>query len=144
VRNKKDEPGAVFHSHSEQETRTIAEKLARDFRGDEVVFLIGDLGAGKTVFAKGLAAGLGLDDIGQVCSPTFTLMNVYLARAPIYHLDLYRLGNTPEIRDLGFEDYVGEGVIVVEWAEKIDFPMPAIKVRITAADDETRTIIIER
>jgi tRNA threonylcarbamoyladenosine biosynthesis protein TsaE len=137
-------PTAVFRSHSEKETRAAAETLARGFRGDEVVFLVGELGAGKTVFAKGIAAGLGLEDIGQVCSPTFTLMNVYQARVPMYHLDLYRLGTTPEIRDLGFEDYVGDGVIVVEWAEKIDFPMPAIKVRIEAAADETRTISIER
>jgi tRNA threonylcarbamoyladenosine biosynthesis protein TsaE len=138
-------PGApaAVRTRSEEETRAAAADLAREFRGDEVVFLIGELGAGKTVFAKGIAAGLGLDDIGQVCSPTFTLMNVYQARVPIYHLDLYRLGTTPEIRDLGFEDYVGDGVIVVEWAEKIDFPMPAIKVRIEVAADETRTISIE-
>lgn len=134
---------AAVRTRSEEETRAAAADLAREFRGDEVVFLIGELGAGKTVFAKGIAAGLGLDDIGQVCSPTFTLMNVYQARVPIYHLDLYRLGTTPEIRDLGFEDYVGDGVIVVEWAEKIDFPMPAIKVRIEVAADETRTISIE-
>ena len=131
-------------THSEAETRAVAETLARGFKGDEVVFLIGDLGAGKTVFAKGLAAGLGLSDINQVCSPTFTLMNVYQACVPIFHLDLYRLANTPEIRDLGFEDYVGAGVIVVEWAEKIDFPMPAIKVRIDVAADDSRTITIER
>ena len=139
----KARPTMAIRSHSEDETRAAAESLARGFRGDEVVFLIGDLGAGKTVFAKGLAAGLGLSDINQVCSPTFTLMNVNQARMPIYHLDLYRLANTPEIRDLGFEDYVGDGVIVVEWAEKIDFPMPAIKIRIDVAADDTRTIRIE-
>jgi tRNA threonylcarbamoyladenosine biosynthesis protein TsaE len=130
-------------TRSEEETRAVAKTLARGFKGDEVVFLIGDLGAGKTVFAKGLAAGLGLSDINQVCSPTFTLMNIYQARVPIYHLDLYRLADTPEIRDLGFEDYIGDGVIIVEWAEKIDFPMPAIKVRIEVASDDTRTITIE-
>ena len=140
---KKKGPPAAVKTHSEEETRAVAEALARGFKGDEVVFLIGDLGAGKTVFTKGLAAGLGLSDINQVCSPTFTLMNVYQARMPIYHLDLYRLADTPEIRDLGFEDYVGDGVIVVEWAEKIDFPMPAIKVRIEVAADDTRTILIE-
>ncbi len=142
-RSPKNDRSRVIRSRSEQDTRAAAAALAKGFRGDEVVFLIGDLGAGKTVFAKGIAAGLGLADIGQVCSPTFTLMNVYAARVPIYHLDLYRLAGTPEIRDLGFEDYVGDGVIVVEWAEKIDFPMPAIKVRIEAGPDETRTITIE-
>ena len=144
----KDNPAAAhpksIKTRSEAETRAVAETLARGFKGDEVVFLIGDLGAGKTVFAKGLAAGLGLSDVNQVCSPTFTLMNVYQARVPIYHLDLYRLADTPEIRDLGFEDYIGDGVIIVEWAEKIDFPMPAIKVRIEVAADDTRTITIER
>ncbi|MDD8027340.1 MAG: tRNA (adenosine(37)-N6)-threonylcarbamoyltransferase complex ATPase subunit type 1 TsaE [Acidobacteriota bacterium] len=132
----------VFRSHSEKETRDFAARWAKTFKGDEVIFLVGELGAGKTVFAKGVAAGLGLKDIGEVCSPTFTLMNIYLARAPIYHLDLYRLGNGPEIRDLGFEDYVGEGVILVEWAEKIDFPMPAIRVLIKVETDESRTIRI--
>jgi tRNA threonylcarbamoyladenosine biosynthesis protein TsaE len=70
-------------------------------------------------------------------------MNVYQARAPIYHLDLYRLGGGAEIRDLGFEDYVGEGVILVEWAEKIDFPMRAIRVSIKVEPDETRLIRID-
>jgi tRNA threonylcarbamoyladenosine biosynthesis protein TsaE len=146
-KDPRERPGAlpsVIRSRSEEETRAAATALARRFQGDEVVFLIGELGAGKTVFAKGIAAGLGLADIGEVCSPTFTLMNVYQARVPIYHLDLYRLANTPEIRDLGFEDYVGDGVIVVEWAEKIDFPMPAIKVRIDVGADDMRTISIER
>jgi tRNA threonylcarbamoyladenosine biosynthesis protein TsaE len=140
ARRKKQAAANVFRSKSEKETREFASRLAGTFKGDEVVFLVGELGAGKTVFAKGVAAGLGLQDIGEVCSPTFTLMNIYQARVPIYHLDLYRLGSTPEIRDLGFEDYVGDGVILVEWAEKIDFPMPAIRVSIKVEADETRTI----
>jgi tRNA threonylcarbamoyladenosine biosynthesis protein TsaE len=130
----------VFRSKSAKQTRDFAARWSRTFKGNEVVFLVGELGAGKTVFAKGIAAGLGLKDIGEVCSPTFTLMNVYQARVPIYHLDLYRLGSSPEIRDLGFEDYVGDGVILVEWAEKIEFPMPAVRVAITVEADETRTI----
>lgn len=120
----------------------MAKKLARTFKGDEVVFLIGELGAGKTVFAKGIAAGLGLKDIHQVCSPTFTLMNVYLARVPIYHFDLYRLAQAAEITDLGFEDYIGEGVVVVEWAEKIDFPIQAVSITIEVGDNEQRIITI--
>ncbi|MCX6560224.1 MAG: tRNA (adenosine(37)-N6)-threonylcarbamoyltransferase complex ATPase subunit type 1 TsaE [Candidatus Aminicenantes bacterium] len=140
ARRKKQAAANVFRSKSEKETREFAARLAGTFKGNEVVFLVGELGAGKTVFAKGVAAGLGLEDIGEVCSPTFTLMNVYQARFPIYHLDLYRLGSAPEIRDLGFEDYVGDGVILVEWAEKIDFPMPAIRVSIKVEPDETRTI----
>ena len=129
-------------SHSPEETLALAKKLARTFKGDEVVFLIGELGAGKTVFAKGIAAGLGLKNTHQVCSPTFTLMNVYFARVPIYHFDLYRLAKAAEITDLGFEDYIGEGVVVVEWAEKIDFPLQAVSIMIVVGDDEQRIITI--
>lgn len=129
-------------SHSPEETLALAKKLARTFKGDEVVFLIGELGAGKTVFAKGIAAGLGLKNIHQVCSPTFTLMNIYLARVPIYHFDLYRLDKAAEITGLGFEDYIGEGVVVVEWAEKIAFQIQAVYVTINVEDDESRTIHI--
>lgn len=131
-------------TRSAAETIAAAKELARGFKGDEVVFLVGELGAGKTVFAKGLAAGLGLKNIHRVCSPTFTIMNVYSARVPIYHFDLYRLGKAAEIRDLGFEDYVGEGVVVVEWAERMADPYPAIEVLIEAGPDDRRTIRIKR
>jgi len=132
----------IYTTHSEQETFALARKLAKNFKGDEVVFLIGELGAGKTVFAKGIAAGLGLKDIHQVCSPSFTLLNVYSAKVPIYHLDLYRLGGEAEIRDLGFEDYIGEGVVLIEWAEKIIFPLAAIRVHIEVGDGCERRIKI--
>jgi tRNA threonylcarbamoyladenosine biosynthesis protein TsaE len=132
----------LFATRSPVETLAVARALSREFKGDEVVFLIGELGAGKTVFAKGIAAGLGLKNIHQVCSPTFTLMNVYLARVPIYHFDLYRLAKAAEITDLGFEDYIGQGVVVVEWAEKITFSIPAIYVTIKVENDESRTIHI--
>lgn len=136
-------PRLVF-SRSPEETMAIARELAGGFKGDETVFLIGNLGAGKTVFTKGLAAGLGLKDIHQVCSPTFTLMNVYQARVPIYHFDLYRLAGSDDVLNLGFEDYLGEGVVVVEWAEKIEFPIEAIRVVLTAEADERRRIEITR
>jgi len=132
----------TYTTYSEQETFALAKKLAKNFKGDEVVFLIGELGAGKTVFAKGIAAGLGLEDIHQVCSPSFTLLNIYLAKIPIYHLDLYRLSGEAEIRDLGFEDYIGEGVVLIEWAEKITFPLSAIRVRIEVGEGCERRIKI--
>jgi len=122
----------------------IARELAAGFQGDETVFLIGDLGAGKTVFTKGLAAGLGLKDVHQVCSPTFTLMNVYQARVPIYHFDLYRLPGSDDVLNLGFEDYLGEGVVIVEWAEKIEFPLEAIRIVLAVEADERRRIEITR
>jgi len=132
----------TYATYSEQETFALARKLAKNFKGDEVVFLIGELGAGKTVFAKGIAAGLGLKDIHQVCSPSFTLLNVYAAKVPIYHLDLYRLSGEAEIRDLGFEDYIGEGVVLIEWAEKITFPLSAIRVHIEVGEGCARRIRI--
>jgi len=135
-------PHSTFFTHSPDETIDLAKKLAGKFKGDEVVFLIGELGAGKTVFTKGIAAGLGLRNIHQVCSPSFTLMNVYPARVPIYHFDLYRLTKDGEIFELGFEDYIGEGVIVIEWAEKIKFSIEAIYITIKIEDGDRRRIEI--
>jgi len=136
--------GGVWFTRSERGTYLLARRWASTFRGDEVVFLIGELGAGKTVFAKGIAAGLGIKDVRQVCSPTFTLINAYQARVPIIHLDLYRLGGRAEIRDLGFEDAVGEAVILIEWAERIDFPLDGREVQIDVQPDGRRRISISR
>ncbi len=127
---------------SERETFLLAKKLARDFKGQEVVFLIGELGAGKTVFAKGIAAGLGLKDVHQVCSPSYTLINIYKAKYPIFHIDLYRLGKNAEIQDLGWEDYLGQGIIVVEWAEKIKFNLDAIRVVFHMGKKDQRKITV--
>ncbi|MBM3310738.1 MAG: tRNA (adenosine(37)-N6)-threonylcarbamoyltransferase complex ATPase subunit type 1 TsaE [Candidatus Aminicenantes bacterium] len=133
----------VFRTRSEAGTLRLAKRFGRSLAGDEVVFLIGELGAGKTVFAKGVAAGLGLRSVRDVCSPTFTLLNVYQARVPVYHLDLYRLGGGEEVRDLGFEDYVGAGVILVEWGEKVDFPLSAVRVTIEVEPGGGRRITVE-
>ncbi len=140
-RSKKDLE--VHTTSSERETFLIAKKLAESFEGREVVLLIGELGAGKTVFAKGIAAGLGLEDIHQACSPSFTLVNIYQAKFPIYHIDLYRLGKESEIEDLGWEDYLDRGVIIVEWAEKLRVDMESIRVTIEIEADDTRKIKIE-
>jgi tRNA threonylcarbamoyladenosine biosynthesis protein TsaE len=132
----------VSVTHSELETFHLAEKLGRDFRGNEIVLLTGELGAGKTVFAKGLASGLGVKDISQVCSPSYTLINIYQGKYPLYHLDLYRLREDAEISDLGWEDFLGEAVVIVEWAEKIKFPMDGIRVTIEVGRADERTISI--
>jgi tRNA threonylcarbamoyladenosine biosynthesis protein TsaE len=129
-------------SASENETFELAKKLAKSFKGQEVVLLTGELGAGKTIFAKGIAAGLGLDDVHQVCSPSFTLVNIYQAKYPVYHIDLYRLGNDAEIADLGWEEYLDSGVVIVEWAEKLHMEIDAIRINIEVLDDETRKIVI--
>jgi tRNA threonylcarbamoyladenosine biosynthesis protein TsaE len=130
-------------STSEDETFELAQNLAGSFLGEEVVLLTGELGAGKTVFAKGIAAGLGLEDVNQVCSPTFTLVNIYQAKCPVFHIDLYRLGKDSEIDDLGWEDYLECGVVIVEWAEKLKMEMDAIRISIEVLSDETRKITIE-
>jgi len=134
--------GAVHTTRSEDETLRLAEELARGFAGDEIVLLTGELGAGKTVFTKGLAAGLGVKDSGQVCSPSYTLINVYQGRVPVFHIDLYRLRKDSEVEDLGLEDYLGEGVVIIEWAEKLGFPLEGIRVRIEPGPNEERTITI--
>lgn len=120
----------------------MARELASGFKGDEVILLQGELGAGKTVFAKGVAAGLDVQDITQVCSPSFTLINVYQARFPIIHMDLYRLGKSSDVYDLGWEDYLGQGVIIVEWAEKLEYDAEAIHILIEVGEKEERKIMI--
>ena len=120
----------------------IAADLARTLNGDEVILLSGELGAGKTVFTKGICRGLGLEDIHSVGSPSYTLVNIYQARFTVYHMDLYRLGGEADITDLGWEDFLGEGIIVIEWADKITVDFPCIRVRIEADEDDIRTIII--
>jgi len=141
---KSDRNTEELRSSSERETFLLAKRLAESFEGEEVVFLIGELGAGKTIFAKGIAAGLGLEDVHQVCSPSFTLVNIYQSKFPIFHIDLYRLAKESEIEDLGLEDYLGRGVIIIEWGEKLHADIAAIKVTIEVEDDDSRKIKIER
>lgn len=117
---------ATTISHSPEETFAIGARLAAELRGGEVLALCGDLGAGKTHLAKGLAGGLGCDAAG-VTSPTFTLVHEYGGgRLPVFHFDFYRLGDEDEVWRLGFEEYLGEGgVLLVEWADKFPGLMPA-------------------
>lgn len=129
-----------FVSNSEDDTFSLAKKLAKSFQGKEVVLLSGELGAGKTVFAKGIAAGLDIEDVHQVCSPSYTLVNVYQAKFPLFHMDLYRLGSVSEIEDLGWEELLGQGVIVVEWAEKLDFEGESIRITIDVIGNQQRKI----
>jgi tRNA threonylcarbamoyladenosine biosynthesis protein TsaE len=131
-----------FASRSEEETFGLAERLGAELKGGEVVLLTGELGAGKTVFAQGLALGAGVSDVSCVCSPTFTLVNVYQGRQTLYHIDLYRLEKASEIEDLGWEDYIGNGIVVVEWAERLPFPVAGVSVQIEVGSDDARTISI--
>jgi tRNA threonylcarbamoyladenosine biosynthesis protein TsaE len=135
--------GSETTTHSEEETFQLARSMARRFRGKEVVLLSGELGAGKTIFAKGLAAGLGLKDHNQVCSPSFTIMNIYRGRFLIFHFDLYRLERSADILDLGWEDCLDRGVVVVEWGERVPFDLDAIRVNIKKGQGDERKIKIE-
>ena len=139
------DPAPPVLTYSEEETLKLAQKMAGRFKGKEVVLLIGELGAGKTIFAKGIASGLGVKDISQVSSPSYTILNIYKGRFPIYHFDLYRLEKYAEILDLGWEDYLDVGVVVVEWGEKIRFDLKAhktIRVTIEKGSGDTRKILI--
>lgn len=111
-------------SHSAEETKKIAAEFSKNLKSGTIIGLMGDLGAGKTTFVQGLAEGLGISKEYTVNSPTFTLLNEYHGSMSLYHFDLYRLGTVQDIerqlKDLGFEEYwEGEGICVVEWAEKL-------------------------
>lgn len=107
----------VLRSTSAEQTWRLGALLGALLAPGDVVLIVGDLGAGKTVFAQGIGAGLGVTD--TINSPTFTLLKEYQGRVPLYHFDLYRIESPDELAALGFEDYFGgEGVCVVEWAER--------------------------
>lgn len=132
----------IVVTHSSEETFELARTMAAGFKGKEVVLLVGELGAGKTVFAKGVAAGAGVVDPNRVASPSFTLVNVYEGRHRVFHIDLYRLERESEIADLGWEDMLEQGVVIVEWAEKLVFPVDGIRVRIDCVGDDDRRLTI--
>ncbi len=107
----------VYASRGPQDTQSLGARLGELAAPGDVLLLLGRLGAGKTCLVQGLARGLGVED--YVPSPTFVLMREYKGRLPLYHVDLYRLENAAEIADLGLDDYFyGEGVSVVEWADR--------------------------
>jgi len=129
-------------TRSAEETFRLAERLAAGFSGTEILLLEGELGAGKTVFAKGIASGAGVRNVHDVRSPSFTLVNIHEGRHRVFHIDLYRLEREADILDLGWEDFLGEGIVVVEWAEKLTFPLDGISVRIDPGPGDERRITI--
>ena len=134
-----------FLSHSTQETEAIGEELAQKLRGGDVLAFTGSLGMGKTAFTRGLARGLGCR--GRVTSPTFTIVNEYEGRTPLFHFDMYRLGSSDELFDIGWEDYLARGgVCAVEWSENVADAIPpdAVRVAIERAPggDDCRRITI--
>lgn len=116
-------------STSPAATRELGRRLSRCLVRGDVVLLQGDLGAGKTEFVKGMAEGFRATDL--VTSPTFTLLNVYQGTLPIYHFDLYRLEDAEELDNIGFDEFVGgDGVAVIEWAERFLSVMPTEYLRV--------------
>jgi tRNA threonylcarbamoyladenosine biosynthesis protein TsaE len=113
-----------YESSREQDTFALGEKIGREAKPGDIFALLGDLGVGKTVFTKGFAKGLGIDE--HVSSPTFTILQVYdEGRLPLYHFDVYRIGDPEEMDEIGYEDcFFGNGVCLVEWANLIDELMP--------------------
>ena len=128
----------VFESNSSEDTFELGRSLAEKAAPGQIWTLDGDLGTGKTVFAKGFAQGLGIKE--DVCSPTFTVMQIYESgRIPLYHFDVYRIGDAEEMYEIGYEDYFfGDGVTLVEWAERIEELLPEKVNRVRIEKDTER------
>ena len=130
-------------SKNEAQTEAAGAAFARALPDGAVVALYGDLGAGKTAFVRGMARGMGID--ARVNSPTFTIVNEYLGERELYHFDMYRLGSSEELFDIGWEDYLNRGgVCAVEWSENVEdaFEGDEIVVRIEKTGDSERRITI--
>jgi tRNA threonylcarbamoyladenosine biosynthesis protein TsaE len=134
---------ATCRTEAVDDTRSLAAALAELVRPDDVVLLVGDLGAGKTAFAQGFAAGLGVSE--QVTSPTFTLARSYEGRLRMNHLDVYRLEHVNEADDLGIAEIVdGGGVTLIEWGDAVLSALPAdyLEVRLHIVDDDVREVVL--
>lgn len=127
----------------EKETMALAQRLAGLVRPGDILCLFGDLGSGKTTFVKGLAKGLRIK-AESVHSPTFVLMNIYDGRLPVFHFDLYRLNHVRDLDGIGYDEFLyGDGVAVVEWADKLDSYMPQayFKIELKHKSPEQRSIV---
>ena len=134
----------TYITNSPEQTEALGQALGQSLKGGEIVAYTGDLGAGKTAFTRGLAKGLGITM--AVTSPTYTLVNEYTGgRLELFHFDMYRLGSSDDLFDIGWDDYLLRGgVCAVEWSENVSDAMEdAIWVRIQRLDDDTRSITIE-
>ena len=138
--------GMQITTHSADETQALGQRLAKRLLPGDVIAYFGDLGAGKTALTRGIAQGLGVTDL--VTSPTYTIVNEYLTgRIPLFHFDMYRLGSSDELFDIGWEDYLARGgVCAVEWSENVEDALrDAIHISIEKdpLEPDTRRITIE-
>ena len=121
-----------YISHSPEETESIGQSLGQRLKPGTVLAYLGDLGMGKTAFTRGLAKGLGCR--GRVTSPTFTIVNEYDGKIPLFHFDMYRLTDSEDLFDIGWEDYLERGgVCAVEWSERISDALPEDTLYVTIA-----------
>ena len=125
----------IIESFSPEETLELGKKMGQNAKPGEVYTLVGDLGVGKTVFTQGIALGLEIEE--SICSPTFTIVQVYEeGRMPFYHFDVYRIGDIEEMDEIGYEDYFyGEGLCMIEWANLIEEILPSTRKEITIEKD---------
>lgn len=125
----------VYETYSAEETAELGEKIAGRARPGSVFALLGDPGAGKTVFTQGIARGIGITE--PVCSPTFTILQIYEeGKMPFYHFDVYRIADVEEMDEIGYEDYFyGNGITMIEWAELIEEILPPVYERIRIEKD---------
>ena len=132
-------------THTEEETAAVGRELAATLRAGDVLLLYGDLGAGKTAFVRGLAEGLGVSR-DEVSSPTFTLIQEYRGgRLPLFHVDLYRIEDPREFDELGLDEIAEEGVLAIEWAERLPGPpRNAVRISLEHAGENERRIAISR
>lgn len=133
----------IIISNSAEQTFQVGKSFAGQLSPGDVLAFHGDLGSGKTVFTRGLAAGLGLD--ARVTSPTFTIVNEYDGNIPLFHFDMYRLSSSDELFEIGWEDYLSRGgICAVEWSEITEdaFPENTINIYIKKLDENTREINI--
>ena len=132
----------TIYTKGEAETEAAGAAFAEKLPDGTVVALYGDLGAGKTAFVRGMARGMGIE--ARVSSPTFTIVNEYLGKRELYHFDMYRLGSSEELFDIGWEDYLARGgVCAVEWSENVAdaLPVDAVFVEIAPGEGENDRII---
>lgn len=125
----------IIETHSPEETFSFARRIGEKAQQGEVFVLTGDLGAGKTVFTQGFAAGLAITE--PVNSPTFTILQIYEGgRCPLYHFDVYRIGDICEMEEIGYEDcFYGEGVSLIEWGDLIEEILPEQYTKVTILRD---------
>ena len=135
MKSKMEEQCTVYETFSPEETADLGLRLGQHAQPGEVYTLVGNLGVGKTVLTQGIARGLGIQE--AICSPTFTIVQVYEeGRLPFYHFDVYRIGDVEEMEEIGYEDYFyGEGLTMIEWANLIEEILPEHYKEITIEKD---------